>query len=135
MADLTIIAASVRPLEGCIIRRFTAGEVMTPGQPVYLSGNNTVSLCDASAVATNGCIGLVVSNQNGAVSFASGDPVDVVLFGPVNGFATNLAAGTVVYTDDDAGVLADAAGTKDTVVGIGLSTTVLLVRPQIIDFA
>jgi hypothetical protein len=135
MADLTITAASVRPLEGCIIRRFTAGEAMTPGQPVYLSGNNTVSLCDASTVATNGCIGLVVSNQNGAVSFAAGDPVDVVLFGPVNGFATNLAAGKVVYTDDDAGVLADAAGTKDTVVGIGLSTTVLLVRPQIIDFA
>ena len=135
MADLTITAASVRPLEGCIIRRFTAGEAMTPGQPVYPSGNNTVSLCDASALATNRCIGLVVSNQNGAVSFAAGDPVDVVLFGPVAGFATNLAAGTVVYTDDDAGVLADAAGTKDTVVGIGLSTSVLLVRPQIIDFA
>jgi hypothetical protein len=135
MADLTITAANVRPLEGCIIRRFTAGEAMTPGQPVYMSAANTVSLCDASAVATNGCIGLVVSNHNGAVSFAEGDPVDVVLYGPVTGFATNLAAATVVYTDDDAGILADAAGTKDTVVGIGLSTSVLLVRPQIIDFS
>jgi len=135
MADLTITAALVRPLEGCVIRRFTAGEAMTPGQPVYMSGNDTVSLCDASAVATNKCIGLVISNSNGAVSFAAGEKVDVVLYGPVTGFSANLAAGTVVYTDDDAGVLADAAGTKDTMVGIGLNTTTLLVRPQIIDFA
>lgn len=135
MADLTIAAASVRPLEGCIIRRFTAGEAMTPGQPVYMSGNNTVSLCDASAVATNKCIGLVVSNSSGATSFAAGEKVDVVLFGPVTGFSANLAADTVVYTDDDAGVLADAVGTKGCMVGIGLNTSTLLVRPQIIDFA
>jgi hypothetical protein len=84
-------------------------------------------------VATNKCIGLVVANGSGAVSFASGDMVDVVLFGPVTGFATNLAADTLVHTDDDPGVLADAAGTKDTIVGIGLSTSVLLVRPQIVS--
>lgn len=135
MADLAITAALVRPLEGCVIRRFTAGEAMTPGQPVYMSGNDTVSLCDASAVATNRCIGLVISNSNGAVSFAAGERVDVVLFGPVVGFSANLAANTLVYTDDDAGVLADAAGTKTTIVGVGLNTSTLLVRPQIVTLA
>jgi hypothetical protein len=100
-----------------------------------MSDSDTVSLCDASDVTKNFCVGIVVSNSDGAVSFASGEKVDVVLYGPVTGFATNLAANTVVYTDDDAGVLADAAGTKGTMVGIGLSTSVLLVKPQIIDFA
>ena len=132
MADLTVTAASVRPLEGCIIRKYIAGATLTPGQPVYMSGNDTVSPCNAGAVATNKCIGLAVANGSGAVSFSAGSMVDVVLFGPVAGFATNLAADTLVHTGDVAGILADAAGTKDTIVGIGLSATVLLVRPQIV---
>jgi hypothetical protein len=132
MADLTITAASVRPVGHCIIGRFTAGETITPGQPVYVSGNNTVSLTDGSALTTAACIGLVVSNSNGAVSFAAGDEVDVVLFGKVTGFATNLAANTAVYVDDDAGVLADAVGTKVCRVGIGVNTTTLLVNPMLI---
>ncbi len=80
-------------------------------------------------------IGLVVAGADGAVSFAAGDWVDVVLFGPVEGFATNLAAGTRVYVDDDAGILADAVGTKVTLVGVGLNTTVLLVTPNVVTVA
>ena len=133
MADLTITAASVRPVGHCIIRRFTAGETITPGQPVYVSANNTVSLADGNAsLATAACIGLAISNSNGAVSFSSGEEIDVVLFGVVEGFATNLAAGTAVFVDDDAGVLADAVGTKVCRVGIGLNTTMLLVNPMLI---
>ena len=135
MADLTVTAASVRPLAGCIMRRFTAGETLTPGQPVYVSGTNTVSLADGSALGTAACIGLVVSDSSGAVSFVIGTEVDVVLFGPVTGFATNLAAGTVTYVDDDAGIIADAVGTKVTVVGIGLTTATMLVNPRIITVA
>jgi hypothetical protein len=135
MADLTITAASVRPLAGCILRRFTAGETLTPGQPVYVSGTNIVSLTVGTALGTAACIGLVVSDSSGAVSFVVGKEVDVVLFGPVTGFATNLAAGTVCYVDDDAGIIADAVGTKVTIVGIGENTTTLLVNPRIIGVA
>ena len=132
MADFTITAASVRPVGHCIINRYTAGETITPGQPVYISGNDTVSLTDGSALTTAACIGLVISNSNGAVSFASGEEVDVVEFGFVTGFATNLAANTAVYVDDDAGVLADAVGTTVCRVGIGKNTTTLLVNPMLI---
>ena len=132
MADLTITAASVRPVGHCIIGRYTAGETITPGQPVYVSGNNTVSLTDGSALATAACIGLVVSDSTGATSFASGTEVDVVMFGLVTGFASNLAANTAVYVDDDAGILADAVGTKVCRVGIGKNTTTLLVNPMLI---
>lgn len=135
MADLTVTVANVRPLPGCIIRRFKAAATLTPGQPVYVSANDTVDLADASALPGATCIGLVVAGADGAVSFAAGDWVDVVLFGPVEGFATNLAAGTRVYVDDDAGILADAVGTKVTLVGVGLNTTVLLVTPNVVTVA
>lgn len=133
MADLTITAASVRPIGHCIVKRFTAGETITPGQPVYISGNNTVSLTDGSTLAMAACIGLVISDSSGATSFASGTEVDVVCFGAVNGFATNLAANTAVFVDDDAGVLADGVGTKVCRVGIGLNTTTLLVNPMLLS--
>jgi hypothetical protein len=135
MADLTITAANVRPVGHCIIKRYTAGETLTPGQPVYISANNTVSLTDGSALTTAACIGLVISDSSGAVSFASGVEVDVVLFGVVNGFATNLAANTAVFVDDDAGVLADGVGTKVCRVGIGVNTTMLLVNPMLLSSA
>lgn len=133
MADLTITAASVRPVGHCLVRRFTAGATITPGQPVYVSANNTVSLTDGSALTTAACVGLAVSNSNGATSFASGEEIDVVMFGVVDGFATNLAADTLVYVDDDAGVLADAVGTKVCRVGIGLNTTMMLVNPMLLS--
>ncbi len=135
MADITVVAADVRPLEGCIIRRFTAGEAITFGQPVYLSAADTVSLTDASAAATNFCIGVAVAGALGNSSIASGEGCDVVLFGPVAGYSTNMVFNTAIWTDDDAGILADAAGTKDTMVGIGLSGSVMLVCPHIVDFS
>lgn len=133
MADLTITAASVRPVGPCVINHYIAGATLTPGQPVYLSGNRTVSLTDGSALTTAACIGLVISNADGAVSFASGEYVDVVERGKVTGFATNLAANTAVFVDDDAGVLADAVGTKVCRVGIGVDTTTLLVNPMLLS--
>jgi hypothetical protein len=135
MADVTVVAASIRPLGGCIIRRFTAGEAMTPGQPVYLSANDTVSLTDASDCTKNFCIGVAVAGASGGATIASGEECDVVLMGPVTGYSTNMAVGAVLFTDDDAGVISTAAGTKDTMIGIGLNASTMLVYPRIIDFS
>ena len=136
MADVTIVAADVRPLPGCVIRRFTAGGTIPVGAPVYLSANDTVSAADGSAVATAACIGVLVAvggaSPASRVAAAAGDPVDVVLFGPVAGYSTNMAVGAYFYVDDDAGIIATTAGTKSTIIGIGLSGSVLLVRPQVV---
>ena len=129
MADVTVVAASVRPLAGAITRRFTAGEAMTPGQPVYVSANDTVSLTDGSTLAAAMCVGIVVSGANGGATIASGEEVDVVVFGPVTGYSTNMAAGTTFYVDDDAGIIADAVGTKTTVIGVGINASTMLVNP------
>lgn len=130
MADVTVVAALVRPLGGCIIRRFTAGEAMTPGQPVYLSAADTVSKTLGAAVATALCIGVVAGGAAGGATIASGEEVDVVMFGPVTGYSTNMVHNASFYVDDDAGVISTAAGTKSSIIGIGLNATTILVNPR-----
>jgi hypothetical protein len=132
MADVTITAADVRPLNGCIIRRFTAGGTIPVGAPVYLSAADTVSAADGSAVSTSWAIGVLVAVANPATAgqAASGEYVDVVLKGPVAGYSTNMAQNALYYVDDDAGVISDTAGTRTTIIGIGLSASVLMVSPD-----
>jgi hypothetical protein len=137
MADVTITAADVRPLNGCIIRRFTAGGAIGVGQAVYLSAADTVSAADGSTAATSFAIGVLVAVMNPATAgaAASGEMVDVVLFGPVAGYSTNMAQNALYYVDDDPGIIATVAGAKDTIIGIGLSASVLLVDPKYIDLS
>ena len=135
MADVTISSAAIRPLDGCIIRRFVAGGTINMGAPVYLSAADTVSHAAGGAVATSFAIGVAVSTPDGGTSCSSGEYVDVVLLGPVAGYSTNMAHNTIFYVDDHAGVIADAAGTSDTIIGIGLSASVLFVRPIWIDLS
>jgi len=131
MADVTIVAADVRPLNGCIIRRFTSGDTIPVGAPVYLSAADTVSMADGSTVATSFAIGVLVAVMNPATAgqAASGEMVDVVLEGPVTGYSTNFAHNILLYVDDDAGVIATTTGTCTTIIGIGLSASVLRVHP------
>jgi hypothetical protein len=108
---------------------------MTPGQPVYISANDTVSLTDGSALGTGTCIGVVVSCKDGHLAAVAGEEVDVCVFGPVTGYSTNMAAGTRFYVDDDAGVIADAVGTKVTLIGIGMNASTMLVTPNVVTVA
>ena len=132
MADVTITAADVRPLPGCIIRRFVAGGTISVGEPVYLSAADTVSRADADATSTSFAIGVMVAVMNPATAgqAASGEYVDVVLKGPVAGYSTNMAHNILLYVDDDAGVISTATGTRTTVIGTGLSASVLMVSPD-----
>lgn len=134
MTDVACTAASVRPLDGCVIRRFTAGGTITLGSPVYLSAADTIAAADGSAFTGVAAIGIAVAVPSGATSATSGDSVDVVLFGPVTGY-TDAVYGTYYYVDDDAGVISDTAGTKDTIIGIGLNATTILVRVQPVDLS
>ena len=138
MADVTCTAADVRPLPGAITVRMEAAAAIDVGAPVYVSANGEVSEADGSGVATAAAIGVLVSVCDGAASStaaADGDAVDVCIYGPVTGYSTNMAGGTYFYVDDDAGVIADASGTKGCIIGIGLNGTTLLVRPQVIDLS
>lgn len=135
MADMTVTAASVRPLNGCKMIRLTAGATITPGQPVYMSGNRAVTKTAGGAVATARCIGVVVSDGSGATSFASGTEVDVVTWGPITGFATYCAAGAIGYVSDTAGSIGTTKGSKTTIVGVGLNATDFFVNPKIVSLS
>lgn len=134
MANLTVTAADVRPLQGAVTRKATAGEALTVGLAVYISGATgnipAVSKADASAVATSDLFGIVVAGapeKNGSTTIASGDIVDVVVWGPVAGVAGT--AGAFTWVSDDAGLLADAVGTKSAPAGFMESANVFFVRP------
>lgn len=127
MADVTVVAANVRPLGSGIDFRATAGEAMTPGQPVYMSGNDEVSLADGSAVATSFCVGVVIGGAKGGATIADGEAVDVRAFGLVTGYSTNMAANIALYVDDDPGIIATTAGTKSSVIGFGVNASTMFV--------
>ena len=134
MADITLTAASIRPLNGAIVRRGLAGATLTPGQVVYLDGANGWKPADADAVASAQARGVVVSDGSGAVSFASGTNVDIVVLGPVTGFAS-MTAGAAVYVSTTAGAMDQTkpatAGDYVFEVGWAEAAATLFVNPQV----
>jgi hypothetical protein len=130
MADLSITASSVTPGVGCVIETFTAAAAITAGQVVYFDGATArVGLADADASAsTQAAIGVALNS-----ALAAGAPVSVVRSGPITLNAV-AAKGTAYYVSKTAGGIAPAAditgaGTYWTLLGIGLSTTSILINP------
>lgn len=121
---------------------FTNGEAgaITIGLPVYVSAASTVKKAKADASGTAQAIGLVYDASISAA--ASGSVVlDGVLstttgtWDAICGTTGGLTAGTVYYlSKDTAGALTStaptAAGQYVTRVGMGLSTTEMLVKPR-----
>lgn len=126
-------AANVKPLEGAIIQRFTAGAAIEAGEFVEMQSDGYVDPAAATAVVLGG-VGIALPRNGGDPAAAAGDAVDVVTHGPVLCMA-GATIGALIYASDTAGELSETAGTKDTVIGFAQSATVLFVRPQIIDFS
>jgi hypothetical protein len=104
-------ASLVKPLEGAIVRRFTAGATIEAGEAVSMSSDGYVDPASGAAVTTNFVLGIAL--QDVAVS----ERVDVVVFGPVV-CATGGTPGAHVYISDTAGEPAETAGTKVGIIGI-----------------
>lgn len=135
MADITVVAAKVRPLVGTTNIRAIADEALAFGDSVYVSTYSgdlpVVSKTDGNgALGVTLSIGIVVGGgRDGVSTVADGDPCDICIAGPVTGW-TDLTTGTNIWVSDNAGLIANAvSGTHSCVVGVALSPTVLLVRP------
>ena len=119
-------AELIKPLDGAVVRRFTAGATIAAGEIVALMADGYVDPADTSAFT-----GAVVMGS-ALQATAAGGRVDVVTHGPVvcllDGTPANL-----VYASDTAGEPSETVGTKDVLVGITESATVLFVRPEFID--
>lgn len=136
MADITNTAADVRALNGAIIRRGMAGGSGYIGNLVYLDSMNGWKQADANASqgAAMGRGIVVASGSDGKTNFAAGDKIDIVVFGPVDGF-TGMTPGGTVYNSSTAGAVADAAPSEtgddwDFIVGWAESASVVFVHPQ-----
>lgn len=128
MADIAVTAADVRPLPGAEIVRFEAGGTVNLGDAVYVDSSGKVQQADASVAGTAHALGIVVSCPDGKTSAASGQWVDVQVWGRIAGFS-GMTPGDVLYTSDTTAKLADAAGTVSHKMGKPLTATVLYLRP------
>jgi hypothetical protein len=132
MGDISLTAANVRALQanGAVVRSYDAGAAITVGEAVYIASDGDVEPTDAdlTEAAAKG-IGIAVESYDGETSIASGDPVGVCVFGPVSGFS-GMTPGQTLYTSDEEGNIADAAGTASHVIGHAESATIVWVDPD-----
>lgn len=127
-ATVETVAEHVKPLEGAIVRRYTAGSTITVGMPVTLAADGYLDPSDATDATLSFCKGIALQ------SVVSGDPVDVVVFGPVY-CMTGATVGGLVFVSDNAGELAESVGTKDTLIGQADTANILFVNVKIIDLS
>lgn len=118
----------IKPLNGAIVRKFTAGATIDAGELVSLMADGYVDPTNTAAF-TGACImGVALADA------ASGERVDVVTYGPVVCLIDATPA-AIIYGSDTAGEPATSVGTKDAIAGVAESATVLFVRPRFIDLS
>lgn len=136
MSDLAITAAQVLPGTGARVNKYTAGEAIAAGKPVYLDTvTNTVKLadCDAASPLKATVLGIAL---NGA---ATGQPVDIQESGGeiTLGADASMVAGTIYILSGTAGGIcpdADAA-TADSITIIGVAKTAAILLLRIVNSA
>jgi len=122
-------AANIKPLQGSIVRRYTAGAAIAAGELVSMMADGNVDPTDTSAFTGAQIVGVAI-----AAAASAGDAVDVVVYGPVN-CLTGATVAAIVYGSDTAGEPSESAGTSDVIAGFNESATVLFVRPRLIDLS
>jgi hypothetical protein len=130
MADISVTATSVKKVSGTTkdtqTKYMTAGATITAGQTVYqdASDNNEAKLADANSSATTAAV--VGVALNGA---ADGQPVEVAYGGYLD-FNAVLTPALIYINSTTAGGIApvtdNAAGNYTTIIGMGYTTTRML---------
>lgn len=132
--EVTVTAADVRPLTGCIMRRAVSGEALAYGDAVYISSYSgnlpVVKKTVGGAVATVNPFGVVVAGAAAGTTIANGEACDVVVLGPVTGYAS-MTSGNTIWASDTAGRLSTVVGTKSGVVGLAETPATVFVRPSL----
>jgi hypothetical protein len=121
-------AANIKPLEGVVIRRFTAGTTIAAGEIVSMMADGYVDPTDTSAFTGAAIVGIALD------AAIVGDRVDVVTYGPVQ-CTTGGTPAAIVYGSDTAGEPAESAGSKSAILGFNESATVVFVRPRFVDLS
>jgi len=115
-------AANIKPLEGAMVRRFTAGAAIAAGEIVSMQADGFVDPADTTSAAQ-----CVVGIALQAAS-AAGEVIDVVVYGPVKAITGGTPASTL-HATDTAGEPGESAGSNAGIAGFVESATVAFVRP------
>lgn len=121
----------VKPLPGALCMRFDCGGTVLAGQAVYLDTSGDVNPAEAVTSTHQVVVGIAVADNDGGTSFATGDRIDVCVFGPLAGFSS-LGEGTLAYCGTLAGQIETAnpgSGNYKYVVGVAFSSTIVFVNP------
>jgi len=114
---------NIRPLEGAIIRRCTAGTGGTTAGFIVADGADGVVHCDGNGAAQKKPKGIAIKTA------AAGEVVPVVVYGAVMGW-TGASVGVPIYPDDTtAGTPSETASTNAIAVGTTESATIVFVSP------
>ena len=133
MADITPTAASMRPLGGAVIRRFNAGGSGNVGDTVYIAADGDVEQADASSAGTTYAVGVVVAVAGKDVTaFVAGNALDVVIWGPVTGFAA-MTPNDVLYQSNTAARMGEAAGDSSHKIGRALTASTVFINPPLTE--
>jgi hypothetical protein len=116
-------ADNIKPLNGAIIRRFTAGAAVAAGEIVSMQSDGYVDPANTTS-AVQKVMGVALQ------AAAAGQVIDVVVFGPVV-CVTGATPGATIHASDTAGEPAESAGTNGGITGIAESATVVFVRPEV----
>ena len=117
-------ADNIKPLNGAIIRRFTAGAAVAAGEIVSMQSDGYVDPANTTSAAQK-VMGVALQ-----AAAAAGHGIDVVVFGPVV-CVTGATPGATIHASDTAGEPAESAGTNGGITGIAESATVVFVRPEV----
>ena len=117
-------ADNIKPLNGAIIRRFTAGAAVAAGEIVSMQSDGYVDPANTTSAAQK-VMGVALQPAT-----AANQVIDVVVFGPVV-CVTGATPGATIHASDTAGEPAESAGTNGGITGIAESATVVFVRPEV----
>lgn len=117
---------NIKPLGGAIVRQYTTGAAVVPGEIVSMQSDGYVDPANTTAAAQT-IIGIALPKGT-AASLPAGEVIDVVVWGPVQ-CVTGGTPGATLHATDTAGEPGESAGSNAGVVGIVESATVVIVRP------
>lgn len=129
MADIVTVPGEANKLPGAIGRDYDAGGAGDLLDTVIIAADEDAEQADASTAAGAKMRGIVTSVAGGKTSFAAGDRIHVVTYGPVAGFS-GMTPGNTHFQSDTAGKLATAAGTNSHKAGFAESASVFFVNPE-----
>lgn len=116
-------AANIKPLEGAIVRRYTAGATVAAGEIVAMQSDGYVDPSDSTSAAMQN-VGIALT------AAGAGDRVDVVVFGPVQ-CVTGGTPGASLYNSTTAGEPSESSAGNQTKLGIVEAATVVFVTHPI----